>query len=615
MKTICVKILLCIACIAWSANVNAYDFECDGICYNILTEGEYGENGTCEVTYDVGYEADGYTYAEPTYTGSIVIPEEVNFARNYWEEGKLYTVVAIGSHAFSGCQLDYITLPSTITRIGDNAFSSCKGISSLSIPLYIAYIGDNAFYSSDLAGSLIIPNTCKYIGESAFGYTKITELTKQSIGYWSYDDDYEKIFCTIKRMAFCFCENLRYVNLNAVDCLLDCTPFNGCDKLSSIEGSGVHTNPEGTKGTLVVDGCLYNFTVEDNKNKLELLCCPGGKESYATPNNSTAFNRTNVLTSIGLGAFMGCNKIENLDIPSTVTKIGDYALSLHTNAMDYTYHKINIPESVEKLGYSPFGMYSYNLDIYLYNTKIKDISSMTGNKHGTVHIPYGTKSSFNVEHVEPYFDVIDDIFMAENQTVTMAGNIRTSCSDYDLDYTNVPNLKAYIASGFDPSTGLVLLTRVYKVPAGEGLVLKGDAGDYEVPVTSTNMYYTNLLKGVTRATTISPTEDSYTNFILANGSHGIGFYTLSEAGEIAAGKAYLQLPTSAISSSGRGIKMRFDDEEGNPTAVSEVESQQPNESEYYDMQGRKVRSGAARKGMYIIRNANGSNQGKKLFIR
>lgn len=311
---------------------------------------------------------------------------------------------------------------------------------------------------------------------------------------------------------------------------------------------------------------------------------------------------------------MACTKITSIDLPNTVTTIGDYAFMMSTS-FNNTYRRVNIPESVVTIGYTPFGMYTHNWDIYLYNTTIKDITCETSGKHGTVHIPYGTKSSFNVEHVEQCFDVIDDIYMADNQTVTMAGNIRTSCSDYDLDYTNVPNLKAYIASGFDPSTGLVLLTRVYKVPAGEGIVLKGDAGDYEVPVTSTNMYYTNLLKGVTRTTTISPTEDSYTNFILANGSHGIGFYTLSEAGEISAGKAYLQLPTSAISSGGRGIKMRFDDEESNPTAISEAESQQPNESEYYDMQGRKVRSGAARKGMYIIRNANVSNQGEKLFIR
>ncbi len=65
------------------------------------------------------------------------------------------------------------------------------------------------------------------------------------------------------------------------------------------------------------------------------------------------------------------------------------------------------------------------------------------------------------------------------------------------------------------------------------------------------------------ATNVSPTSGDYTNFILANGSHGINFYTISAAGNLAAGKAYLSLPTSAvnqISNSARGLKLLFMDD-------------------------------------------------------
>jgi hypothetical protein len=47
------------------------------------------------------------------------------------------------------------------------------------------------------------------------------------------------------------------------------------------------------------------------------------------------------------------------------------------------------------------------------------------------------------------------------------------------------------------------------------------------------MFYSNLPKGVTTTTSISPTEGTNTNFILANGIHGIAFYTLSTTGELA----------------------------------------------------------------------------------
>ena len=228
-----------------------------------------------------------------------------------------------------------------------------------------------------------------------------------------------------------------------------------------------------------------------------------------------------------------------------------------------------------------------------------------------------TNNTYMIENVSENIEIVVKFkYVNTSYPVTMAGTIQTFCSIIDLDFTNVLNLKAYIVSGFSPSTGEVLLTRIYKIPAGEGLLLKGNAGDYEVPYVETDMHYTNLLKGVTKATTISPTDGDYTNFILASGSHGIGFYTLSQTGEIAAGKAYLQLPTSAVSGAGsHSIKMRFDDEDSNPTAVKGIEDQQANIAEYYDLQGRKVRDGAARRGMYIIQNASESNQGKKVFIR
>ena len=184
--------------------------------------------------------------------------------------------------------------------------------------------------------------------------------------------------------------------------------------------------------------------------------------------------------------------------------------------------------------------------------------------------------------------------------------ISTYCSVNDLDFTNVSGLKAYIVSGFSPSTGKLTLTPVKEVPTGEGLLLKGAEGSYEVPYTSTDMYYSNLLKGVTTTTTISPTEGSETNFILANGIHGINFYTLSETGELAAGKAYLHLPTSAISALARPLTLVFEDEEKISTGIVNIENTEEKSQIYYDLQGRRVLNPV--KGVYI-------KNGKKVFIK
>lgn len=199
----------------------------------------------------------------------------------------------------------------------------------------------------------------------------------------------------------------------------------------------------------------------------------------------------------------------------------------------------------------------------------------------------------DIQYANPYTGYFTSL---EDEITVPSYNICTYCSRFDLDFTNIAGLKAYIVSGFSPSTCTLTLTPVTTVRAGEGLLLKGEAGEYVIPHTTTDMYYSNLLVGVPTTTYIYPTIDEYTNFILANGKHGINFYTLSEAGNIAGGKAYLQLPTSEIPVNSRPLKLSFTDEEisGINTAQNEMNSR----SDFYDLQGRKVKSPV--KGLYVV---------------
>ena len=172
-----------------------------------------------------------------------------------------------------------------------------------------------------------------------------------------------------------------------------------------------------------------------------------------------------------------------------------------------------------------------------------------------------------------------------------SSGIMTYSNNSDLDFTGVSGLKAYIASGFNPATGNLTMTRVYEVPAGEGLILKGVADSYEVPYEDTSAYYANLLVGVPTATTVSPTDGDYTNFILANDEvKGIGFYPLASAGKISANKAYLQLPTSILPATARTLRMVFEDEEEEITGINALndKGQMTNDKAVYDLQGRRV---------------------------
>ena len=123
----------------------------------------------------------------------------------------------------------------------------------------------------------------------------------------------------------------------------------------------------------------------------------------------------------------------------------------------------------------------------------------------------------------------------------------TYMSDKDLDFTGYPDLKAYVATGYDKSSGTIWLTRVKEVPAHTGFMLMGEANTYEIPAKAGGLsaYYQNMFKGTLEGTTIQTTDGDYTNYYLSNGDAGVGFYkvTKAEGVALAANRAYLSVPT------------------------------------------------------------------------
>ena len=222
--------------------------------------------------------------------------------------------------------------------------------------------------------------------------------------------------------------------------------------------------------------------------------------------------------------------------------------------------------------------------------------------NATLYVPNGCKAAYEAA---TYWQDFKEIIEINTVNVGSTG-FATYSSSNALDFSGITGIKAYIASGFNPSTGTLVLTRVTEAPAGEGLYIVGTTGSYEIPATSTDMIYSNLLKGVTTVTTISPTDGDKTNFILANGSHGVGFYTLSTTGELAGGKAYLQLPTASVSNV-KSLKLQFNDEETGVEAIHNAQFIMHNE-DVYDLSGRIVKKDRAKQGVYVI-------NGKKVFIK
>ena len=129
-------------------------------------------------------------------------------------------------------------------------------------------------------------------------------------------------------------------------------------------------------------------------------------------------------------------------------------------------------------------------------------------------------------------------------------------SEYNLDFTNLPELKAYVATGYDKAKGTIWLTRVKQVPAETGFLLMGEPGDYDIPVIDgiSDCYYKNMFKGTLTGTTIQTTEGKYTNYYLSNGKSGVGFYkvTNTEGQKIGANRCYLPILTDIPANGSEG---------------------------------------------------------------
>lgn len=88
------------------------------------------------------------------------------------------SVTHIGDYAFEDCiSLETLTIPTSVTHIGDYAFSACRSLKSLRIPPSVTHIGNSAFHSCSSLQSLAIPNSA-HLGIAAFyGCSSLESLT------------------------------------------------------------------------------------------------------------------------------------------------------------------------------------------------------------------------------------------------------------------------------------------------------------------------------------------------------------------------------------------------------------------------------------------------------
>ncbi|MCI5681128.1 MAG: leucine-rich repeat protein, partial [Bacteroidales bacterium] len=269
------------------------------------------------------------------------------------------SVTSIGDWAFRGCTgLISITIPNSVTSIGLEAFGGCTGLTSITIPNSVTSIGSNAFEGCTGLTSITIPNSVTSIGFRAFkGCTGLTSITipnsVTSIGDWAFEG----------------CTGLTSITIP--DSVTSIDAFDGCTGLTSI------TIPDSVTsiGDWAFNDCtgLTSITIPDSVTSI-------GKWAFWDCTGLTSITIPNSVTSIGYWAFKGCTGLTSITIPNSVTSIGYRAFEGCTGLTSIT-----IPNSVNAIEEGAF----------------KDCKALS-----VIRVPKGKQSIFDADDLKALQDKI-----------------------------------------------------------------------------------------------------------------------------------------------------------------------------------------------------------------
>ena len=166
-----------------------------------------------------------------SHTGKLTIPEGI---------------VTLGDYCAYGCVISEVSIPSSVTAVGRNAFDRCEKLRTVNLGDSVTSIGFSAFNACTSLQSIDIPDSVTEIGQRAFGD----------------------------------CSNLRDVRLSNSVILLDSNTFVNCTSLREL----IIPNSV-TEVRSCCDGCtsLERIVMSDNVEKIGInafLDCTSVRELY-----------------------------------------------------------------------------------------------------------------------------------------------------------------------------------------------------------------------------------------------------------------------------------------------------------------------------------------------
>lgn len=224
---------------------------------------------------DLQYDYVDRENATVAFNGIRTNSEMVDIPASVEYDGVTYTVVGIAPSALYNEGVSSVSIPSTVTYIGNSAFRGCSQLSEIVIPDGVVSIGQYAFSASGLV-SVDIPDSVT----------------------------------TLDRGAFERCSRLTEISIGSGITELPLDVFASCYSLTSVTIPGT---VETINGSFHDSRNIRDITMGDGVKRIE-------GNAFANLPHITSIEIPDSVTYIG-PAFSGCTGIESVAIPDSVVEM------------------------------------------------------------------------------------------------------------------------------------------------------------------------------------------------------------------------------------------------------------------------------------------------------